>query len=155
MSHLSDKDFYDRDLVRKAHQEQLMKGLYGNDIFKAEGSRGGKVIGHTKTGKPIYENKHPRDYKDFSSTDHSDAGKIHDEKGDQYLSKQHHAQGKHVESEGSVDLKVGKKYKRSDGHATVQKVYDDNGKKMVDYIHHGIKDTKETQTLNGFLTSLK
>jgi hypothetical protein len=28
---------------------------YNDSIMKAEGSRGGKVIGHTKSGKPIYE----------------------------------------------------------------------------------------------------
>lgn len=54
-------------------------------IEKAEGSRGGKIIGHTKSGKPIYNHRdvavsyniHP-DYKDFTHEDHSDASKLHE-----------------------------------------------------------------------------
>ena len=44
------------------------------DIEKSgEGSKGGKVIGHTKSGKPIYAGKRASDYKDFSKEDHADA----------------------------------------------------------------------------------
>lgn len=55
-----------------------------NDLVKAiikaqgEGSRGGKVIGHTRSGKPIYENSNHPDHKGFSSSDHLDAAKAHD-----------------------------------------------------------------------------
>lgn len=66
----------------------LYKGVFGDNeytlhkdftITKAvgEGSRGGKVIGHTKSGKPVYDNKKPSEYKDFSGIDHSDAGNLH------------------------------------------------------------------------------
>ena len=44
---------------------------------KGEGSRGGKVIGHTKSGKPIYETKHPGLYGDFNAKDHADAAEAH------------------------------------------------------------------------------
>lgn len=58
-----------------------------------EGSRGGKVIGHTKSGKPLYGPKSWRghmpflsDYrekhKDFSVEDHREAAEIHDKVGD-------------------------------------------------------------------------
>lgn len=44
---------------------------------KGEGSRGGHIIGHTRSGKPIYDSaKHP-DHKGFSSEDHYDATKAH------------------------------------------------------------------------------
>lgn len=43
-----------------------------------EGSRGGKIIGHTKSGKPIYQQgfSHPS-VKTFSKQDHIDAAKKH------------------------------------------------------------------------------
>lgn len=50
-----------------------------DDFEKAEGSRGGKVIGHTKSGKPIYENAKSdhESYKHFSKEDHMDAADAH------------------------------------------------------------------------------
>jgi len=49
------------------------------DIQKGEGSRGGKVIGHTSSGKPIYENLHAtaKEYSDFTKEDHQDAHSRH------------------------------------------------------------------------------
>ena len=41
-----------------------------------EGSRGGKIIGHTKSGKPIYEDhKHPS-HREFSEQEHSEAERL-------------------------------------------------------------------------------
>lgn len=55
----------------------VIKKSLENDIEKSEGSRGGKVIGHTKSGKPVYANsKHPS-HKDFSEEDHENARHIH------------------------------------------------------------------------------
>lgn len=42
-----------------------------------EGSRGGKVIGHTKSGKPIYEKSHNLPLSDYSKQDHLDAADAH------------------------------------------------------------------------------
>lgn len=45
-----------------------------------EGSRGGKVIGHTKSGKPVYEHRNPNyhsGFEDFTKQDHQDAAKHH------------------------------------------------------------------------------
>ena len=40
------------------NKQRLKDNIKGSQelIEKAEGARGGKVIGHTKSGKPIYEN---------------------------------------------------------------------------------------------------
>jgi hypothetical protein len=59
-----------------------------DDLEKGgEGSKGGKVIGHTKSGKPVYEKLHPS-YKKFTAEDHKDAiveHKIHgNEFGEDY-----------------------------------------------------------------------
>ncbi len=48
-----------------------------NDIEKAEGSRGGKVIGHTKSGKPIYATTNAKHESKYSSQDHTDAAYAH------------------------------------------------------------------------------
>jgi hypothetical protein len=45
-----------------------------------EGSRGGKVIGHTSSGKPVYESHGHAEHKHFSSQDHRDASQIHEKK---------------------------------------------------------------------------
>src|ERR1035437_837598 len=48
------------------------------DIVKGgEGSRGGKVIGHTKSGKPIYDTFEHEGHKDFNAQDHKDAADAH------------------------------------------------------------------------------
>lgn len=45
-----------------------------NDIEKGgEGSKGGKVIGHTKSGKAIYQNSSSKHHKEFTKEDHHDA----------------------------------------------------------------------------------
>lgn len=53
-----------------------------DDLIKAagkqgEGSRGGKIIGHTRSGKPIYANANHPDHKGFTPKDHYDATKAH------------------------------------------------------------------------------
>lgn len=58
--------------VEKSEEEDLEKG--------GEGSRGGRVIGHTASGKPIYDKFSHLGHKDFSKQDHADAANIHKEK---------------------------------------------------------------------------
>lgn len=51
---------------------------FSNDLNKGgEGSRGGHVIGHTKSGKAVYAHKDSNEYKDFTPEDHSDAYHLH------------------------------------------------------------------------------
>jgi hypothetical protein len=65
-----------RDEMSKA--SSLLEKL-GNleKALSGEGSRGGKIIGHTKTGKPIYENADHPEHKDFTSKEHQDAADLH------------------------------------------------------------------------------
>ncbi len=54
--------------------------LLGLKLEKSgEGSKGGHVIGHTKSGKPVYAEAgiHNKEYKGFSAQDHSDAAELH------------------------------------------------------------------------------
>lgn len=54
-----------------------------------EGSKGGKVVGHTKSGKPVYATSKHDSYLDFSSHDHEDAQHIHTFKGDDKRASSH------------------------------------------------------------------
>ena len=90
-----------------------------NDIMKAlkgEGSRGGKIIGHTRSGKPIYRHLHddrlPRDYthkdmKDASEAHAKEAQKYHKK----YIKDRNYKKGKNYEMM-KHHQKFGKEYSR-------------------------------------------
>lgn len=60
-------------------EELLGKKLNASTILeKAEGSRGGKVIGHTKSGKAIYDKSNHSGHDNFTLSDHQDAYSAHD-----------------------------------------------------------------------------
>lgn len=54
-------------------------------LEKAEGSRGGKVIGHTKSGKPIYQQHKNEAHRNFTVEDHKDAIKLHREQAQKHF----------------------------------------------------------------------
>ena len=59
----------------------IQKSEEANGLEKGgEGSKGGKVIGHTKSGKPIYGTASNENHKDFTSEDHNEAAQIHRDK---------------------------------------------------------------------------
>ncbi len=79
-------DFYNRGaLSQVAHKEQIMKGLYGDDIFKGGVGSGRKIslhygankLGNTESGKPVFASKEVSENKDFTKEDHQDAAEIH------------------------------------------------------------------------------
>ncbi len=74
--------------TKKIDVNQFFKALdqYGDLIEKAggkkgEGSKGGHVIGHTKSGKPVYkhEGAGSHKYKEFTDEDHADASHLHNQ----------------------------------------------------------------------------
>jgi hypothetical protein len=70
--------------IIKSIQENSVTIKNSENILKCfekggEGSKGGKIIGHTKSGKPIYDRFNHPAHKDFTKEDHRDAGKVHDE----------------------------------------------------------------------------
>jgi hypothetical protein len=63
----------------KSQAEKILS-CYGQesiDIVKSEGDRGGKIIGHTRSGKPIYDSFNHEGHRDFSKQDHTDAESVH------------------------------------------------------------------------------
>ena len=63
-------------------------------ISAETGPRGGKIIGKTKSGKPIYDSADHPSHKDFSIQDHRDAANKHkglvDPESTDIKSSQHH-----------------------------------------------------------------
>lgn len=59
----------------KSNEDELEKGLFGL------GSRGGKIIGTTKSGKAIYDSFGHKKHSKFDHEDHKDAARLHGEKG--------------------------------------------------------------------------
>jgi hypothetical protein len=62
--------------LEKGGRAKAIAGFQSRAIASGEGSRGGHVIGHTKSGKPVYKTTNG-DVKKYSSQDHSDAAQIH------------------------------------------------------------------------------
>lgn len=92
---VSEVKSYRRVLVQRGEEvvEFLVKATQAEDetddeVEKAggEGSRGGKVIGHTKSGKPVYASRssYHSSYSDFSDEDHEDAAKLHRDEANKY-----------------------------------------------------------------------
>lgn len=67
-------------------------------VKSGEGSRGGHIIGHTHTGKPIYNSFEHEGHKDFNSNDHQGAAKFHLNAAHQkYFEGKHAEQSKHLD----------------------------------------------------------
>ena len=66
-----------REKLKKSFESLGLNDLEESDLFKAEGSRGGRIIGHTKSGKPIYENASYKEHKDFTPSEHREAVEKH------------------------------------------------------------------------------
>lgn len=84
----------DKETIEKARvqSDELLKG--------GEGSRGGKVIGHTKSGKPIYEEHNHPEHKDFTVHEHLDAAEIHRKKSRESYDKWQESKNKRAEERG-------------------------------------------------------
>ena len=70
-----------RELIKSqiAGSYQPLEKAQDIDLEKGgEGSKGGKVIGHTKSGKPIYDTANHSEYQKFTSKDHIDAARLKD-----------------------------------------------------------------------------
>ena len=102
-----EKGIIDQTLFNKAIEQ------YDNLIEKSgEGSRGGRIIGHTKSGKAIYLHENDSDstsaggihggkFKGWSKDDHMDAMKAHSQAKQEIHKKWHKEHAEHVERTGS------------------------------------------------------
>jgi hypothetical protein len=65
------------DAIAKSFQQDSVQLPSLDNLQKGEGERGGKVIGHTKSGKAIYDHFAHSGHKDFNATDHLNAADLH------------------------------------------------------------------------------
>lgn len=95
-------DGKNEQIIRETIANNLRKGLITqeqfdkanaqlDDLIKASkktgaGSRGGHVIGYTKSGKPVYDTKHAgrEVYKEFTPEEHEDAAMIHRKRSEEH-----------------------------------------------------------------------
>lgn len=84
--------------ARSAYDDENLSKAHG------EGSRGGKVVGHTKSGKPIYGSASAshESYKNFTPQDHRDAVKIHEEANRHDQAESHHEEAKRIVTDKSA-----------------------------------------------------
>lgn len=74
-------------LMAKGHLVHPDGSINTGKKKSGEGSKGGHVIGHTKSGKPVYAGKKASDYKEFSAQDHLDAAEYHNTKSVEHNNK--------------------------------------------------------------------
>lgn len=86
-----------------------------------EGSRGGKVIGHTRSGKAIYGKPKSKKHDDFTAEDHQDAAKLHGESSDPRHPSWHH---KLLSTTGAMKTYKQKKKAMADKRDTNKKIKD-------------------------------
>lgn len=78
------------------------------ELIKAEGSRGGKIIGHTKSGKPIYESKVASHEAKYTSQDHKDASYAHLDKSTEYGKAKNHSKADYHSDEFDRHMRTAK-----------------------------------------------
>src|SRR5690349_8453397 len=96
-----------REIIGKNFEEGKIDTLtflkanvqYTEIIEKAEGSRGGKVIGHTKSGKAIYDTHNHPGHKDFTSEDHREAMNAHRQSMENHYKERVDFSGKNTKEE--------------------------------------------------------
>jgi len=108
------EDNFEKGLIDQQTHDIALQVLDKVDLSKGgEGSKGGKVIGHTQSGKPIYSHKNASEYGDFTKQDHWDAQEKHNQIRNTYKegSKSYHHHNDKQVSHLNTYLKRGKSSK--------------------------------------------
>jgi hypothetical protein len=115
--------------------ESILEKSQENDLEKGgEGSKGGKIIGHTKSGKPIYDSFNHPAHKGFTKQEHREAAGAHfklenhhDDKADDAhdagntaKAKKHEAKSEKHRAEGRGHLMAGKDSDAADEAAAIK-----------------------------------
>lgn len=110
---------------------------FGGDIQKGgEGSKGGKIIGHTKSGKPIYDTHGHEGHKDFNEQDHRDAMLEHTK-----IQNYQHAKGNHDQKDYHRDQRL--KHEKSAHDASEKEKRDkwtpEQKKEVANHLHNVLR----------------
>lgn len=119
-------------------------------LFKSEGSRGGHIIGHTKSGKPVYASGGKTG--GFSPKDHRDAAELHAKNANS-----HHKQATSLADEGppedqesddDYEYQMGYDFhdKKADHHRVIAGRHTDAASKKKAASHLESKDKKSKTT---------
>lgn len=76
--------------------------------------KGGKVIGHTKSGKPIYEAHRHSSHKEFNREDHKDASLLHAKLSEKDFDAHHPQSAYHLKKMRQMDGDVEKESLKED-----------------------------------------
>lgn len=63
------------------HEVDAIQRVLGSLVKGGEGSKGGRVIGHTSSGKPVYDTFKHEEHKEFTAKEHDEAKEINRYKG--------------------------------------------------------------------------
>lgn len=178
--------------IREVIEENFAKGAIDQALYESacnqldaiekgwsanEGSRGGKVIGHTKSGSPIYaghfkDDKYHGNHEDYSKQDHLDAADTHQKEAAKFREKRKgyeqtgygddlmHSHGHHIEAarehkkmaESAPDKKpdTSKQYTTKKNQSIGDKTADKNDKMKDRFANYG-KSIKKSITDEDFL----
>jgi len=110
------------ELIKSTLDSNLEKGLISEELHEkaleqlenliekagGEGSRGGKIIGHTKSGKPVYLKNnsqfHADHYRKFNADDHEDAADLHSKSGNKKAVNAHKKMASYERKEESKEF---------------------------------------------------
>lgn len=80
------EDKFEKGVIDAGLKDNALKQL--DVIIKShvsgEGSRGGKIIGHTRSGKPVYDTHDHSSHSNFSAHEHMDAARHHEMKATEF-----------------------------------------------------------------------
>lgn len=160
-----DEGLISSEIIRVQLNSKLEKGIIDQPLYDkaieqldslmkaGEGSKGGHVIGHTKSGKPVYKGKNQassKEYKDFTSEDHADASHLHNQAyaehsnkiggpHSQYASAMagHHGEARDNHRKASIETH------QASLHPDEKKIIADQKKKKLDH-HNRMADFHKT-----------
>lgn len=73
----SEIETYMKNATKETEADKV-KHILVSSLEKAEGTRGGNIVGHTKSGKPIYMDATHSEHSSFNEQDHNDAIQAHE-----------------------------------------------------------------------------
>lgn len=111
-------------MVLKAGASLLLKGA-------GEGSRGGHILGHTRSGKPVYAHGNPHAHTAYSAADHGEAAALHRDKASW-----HQAQVNGMADHASERLLQRHPWKTGDRPISHQDILEDLGPRAAAFQQH-------------------
>jgi len=137
----------EKSKLDKMIEDMIIKAL--SEAKSGEGSRGGKVIGHTKSGKPIYASQNAKLEKSYNAEDHKDAAYAHLDRATEHYKNGHETQGNVHNSEFDRHFETSRHKKRNQ---ELDKEYPKIKKEDIDKDNEEIDEMSTTAGVPGYQT---